>query len=169
MGHKYKKENYFKSLYRSIVVLWSVIQGGYGYRLEEGDGHLFRVLYHIDLLLNVLTGGNPQVTVSGRVGYYNLKQFKYKFKPLKWYWSLMRRIIDSTFEPVDGEQHCFNAYEMHIKEFKEDYGGREACKIIFDKGSVVFLSLLLILTSIACLFIYPLTHGYTKKIKKKFW
>jgi hypothetical protein len=61
------------------------------------------VLTAIDQLGNTVAGGNPDVTVSGRIGYQRITTNK-------WYWIHLEHIIDYTFKPIDGEFHCNKTY-----------------------------------------------------------
>jgi len=69
----------------------------------------------IDQLGNTLAGGNTDNTISARVGYYNY-HYQYKDNKVPWYWKLLRKIIDKTFYPVDGESHCHEAYHNDAGE-----------------------------------------------------
>lgn len=68
----------------------------------------------IDQFGNALAGGNPDNTISARVGYYN--HHYYESDKVPWYWSLFERIIDTTFYPVDGLAHCHEAYHNDAGE-----------------------------------------------------
>ena len=93
----------------------------------------------IDQFGNVLAGGNPDNTISSRVGYYTEEFYLPKKIPFKW--KIFRNIINSTFYPMDGKGHCKEAYYNDA--------GEE-----FDEGtSDVAVSILAILVIINCLFI----------------
>ncbi len=62
----------------------------------------------IDQLGNAAAGGNPDNTISARVGYYN--EHFYQENKVPWYWSTFQKIINTTFYPVDGPGHCHEAY-----------------------------------------------------------
>ena len=62
----------------------------------------------IDQLGNVLAGGNPDNTISSRVGYYTEAFYEEPNVPLKW--KAFRSIINFAFYPIDGENHCKEAY-----------------------------------------------------------
>ncbi|WP_299215084.1 hypothetical protein [uncultured Aquimarina sp.] len=62
----------------------------------------------IDQLGNAIAGGNPDNTISARVGYYNY--YIYNRETVPWYWYWFMQIIDITFYPVDGPNHCHEAY-----------------------------------------------------------
>ena len=65
--------------------------------------YIMNLLSAVDQLGNTVAGGNPDVTVSGRVGYNSLIT-------QKWYWKQLEKIIDFTFKPVDGKYHCNMTY-----------------------------------------------------------
>ncbi len=93
----------------------------------------------IDQLGNVLAGGNPDNTISSRVGYYTERYYELEELPLRW--RLFRNIINFTFYPIDGKNHCKEAY------FND--AGEE-----FDKGtSDMAVAILAVLIIASCLFI----------------
>jgi len=106
--------------------------------------YLVNLFVSIDQLGNVLAGGNPDNTISSRVGYYTEKYYDSNKVPFKW--RTLRNIINFTFYPVDGKNHCKEAY------FND--AGEE-----FDKGTsdiaVAFLAILII---ISCIFISILLY-----------
>ena len=71
------------------------------------------VLIAIDQLGNALAGGNPDNTISARVGFFASRFHKSKIKA---YWKGLERIIDFTFEPLQGPGHCFHAWESEQDE-----------------------------------------------------
>ncbi|WP_299108538.1 hypothetical protein [uncultured Tenacibaculum sp.] len=96
-------------------------------------------LISIDQLGNVIAGGNPDNTISSRVGYYTERYYPPEKVPLKW--KILRNIINFTFYPIDGEDHCKEAY------FND--AGEE-----FDKGtSDIAIAVLAILIVGSCFFI----------------
>jgi len=62
----------------------------------------------IDQLGNVLAGGNPDNTISSRIGFYTEEFYKGKKTPAKW--SIFKKLINFAFYPIDGENHCKEAY-----------------------------------------------------------
>lgn len=72
-----------------------------------------RILVSLDQLFNALAGGNEDITISARTGYGANKGNKY----VKWY-KILEFIIDTTFYPLDGPQHCLQSYEA---DKSEDY------------------------------------------------
>jgi hypothetical protein len=71
--------------------------------------YISNLFLSIDQLGNAIAGGNPDNTISARVGYYNHHYYHNK-KAVPWYWRLFEKIIDTTFFPVDGKGHCHEAY-----------------------------------------------------------
>jgi len=75
---------------------------------------LYNVLVSLDQLGNTIAGGNPDSSISARVGYFANKGAS-KTKTPK-YWKFLENIINFTFWPVDGENHCIDAYERDCEE-----------------------------------------------------
>jgi hypothetical protein len=65
------------------------------------------VLIAIDQLGNTIAGGNPDNTISARVGFFASDYHQSKIKA---YWRALERIIDFTLEPLQGPGHCFRAW-----------------------------------------------------------
>ena len=73
----------------------------------------------IDQLGNVIAGGNPDNTISSRVGYYNNHHKVSEKTP--WQWKVFEKIIDVTFWPIDGPGHCHEAFHSDAGEtFDQD-------------------------------------------------
>lgn len=87
----------------------------------------------ISRLANATSGGDCRCSVSGRVGHFSRKKKNSR------YWRNMERLIDHTFEPIDGEGHCLQAM------------GREAG---FKHGHDVGLVVLTMVAAIGCLLIW---------------
>ncbi len=77
--------------------------------------YLLDILISIDQLGNVIAGGNPDNTISARVGFY-VHHFP-ESKKVAGYWKTLEWIIDTTFWPVDGKNHCHEAYHNDAGEF----------------------------------------------------
>lgn len=78
----------------------------------ERDSYILRVLVSIDQLGNTIAGGNPDVTISARTGYFaNIKKTR-----LRLWWRCMETIIDFAFRPIDGPDHCLRAYRADEQE-----------------------------------------------------
>lgn len=74
------------------------------------------VLVAIDQLGNAIAGGNPDSTISARTGYFA----RVSETPVRPYWELMEAIIDFTFYPLDGRDHCYRAYLADSQERNEE-------------------------------------------------
>lgn len=73
----------------------------------------------IDQLGNVLAGGNPDNTISSRVGFYNKHNNFGKKAPLQW--RIFEKIINFTFYPIDGDDHCHEAFHNDAGEEFDDH------------------------------------------------
>lgn len=105
--------------------------------------YLSNFFVSIDQLGNVLAGGNPDNTISSRVGYYTRSSDESK---IPFQWKLFRNIINSTFWPIDGPNHCREAY---LNDAGEE----------FDEGtSDIAVALLAILIIVSCIFIAALLY-----------
>ena len=93
------------------------------------------VMVAIDQLGNALTGGNPDSTVSARVGYFSVNAIKRQSL-----WKSLEAIIDFAFLPVDGPRHCYQAWQADKDEQ-------------FYRGSKILRALLIIIVLAACLVI----------------
>src|SRR6476646_11605347 len=77
---------------------------------------LYGVLVAVDQLGNALAGGDPDVRISTRVGFHCQRRRMAHF----WYWNILRGIIDYTFFPIDGPDHCANAYRADHEAHHEN-------------------------------------------------
>ncbi|HED33494.1 MAG TPA: hypothetical protein ENJ08_04640 [Gammaproteobacteria bacterium] len=91
------------------------------------------VLIAIDQLGNAVAGGNPDSTVSARVGYFARKQNN----RLRVYWKTMESIINHTFYPIHGPDHC---YKSHLAD-------RDEINIV---GSDLMRGILCLLVIVSC-------------------
>ena len=74
--------------------------------------YVCKLVVSIDQLYNTICGGDPDITISARVGYFS-NHTSWKAKPRKLkknYWKTTEKLIDWTYEPVDGPKHCYKAY-----------------------------------------------------------
>ncbi|KZN13614.1 hypothetical protein [Marinomonas sp. TW1] len=67
---------------------------------------LWNVLVAIDQLGNAIAGGDPDITISARVGYFANRSPNKRFH---YYWKFLERVIDFTFYPLDGPKHCLSS------------------------------------------------------------
>ena len=106
-----------------------------------GSHSIINFLLNIDRFGNALTGGHYRTTISARVGRFQLKSSNR-------YWAVLAKIIDWTFEPIEGPRHCYRAFV-----FEGDK--------LYRRSSDVALALLGILVIAACLLIAPLIKVYS--------
>lgn len=105
--------------------------------------YILNLLISIDQLGNVIAGGNPDNTISARVGFYNYHYSEEKKVTL--FWKVFEFVIDTTFWPIDGPNHCHEAYHNDAGEFF-DTGTKDwavAVLSVFIIGSCVFIAGLL--------------------------
>lgn len=74
-----------------------------------------KIFIWIDQWLNYFSGGNRANTISGRTGYYANKAIK----TTRWFWWVLQFVIDVTFYPLDGHNHCRDTWLCD--ESKGDY------------------------------------------------
>lgn len=73
----------------------------------------FRPLFiGIDQLINAIAGGNPDNTISARIGYYATHGSENQKK----FWKAMEWMTDKTFLPLEGPGHCHIAYHADAGE-----------------------------------------------------
>jgi hypothetical protein len=75
----------------------------------------------IDQLLNACFGGDADLTISARIGFFSLRcrQHPNSYgKCYRWYWIIHEKIADWAWKPTDGPRHCLEAY---IADQYEDY------------------------------------------------
>jgi len=116
----------------------------------------------IDQLGNALAGGNADNTISARVGYYNY-HYPYKDNKIPWYWELLRKIIDITFYPVDGDSHCHEAYHNDAGEV---FDNRITNFLVAIAATLVIIPSCLVIASVLYL-LYALRIVDGKKIDRK--
>lgn len=90
-------------------------------------GYWLNVGISLDKLGNSISAGSNKVTISGRTGKYS-----YTDEPYKPLWKLQESVINFAFYPVDGPNHCLEAYkkEKHLsKEMRE--GNKLARGVMF--------------------------------------
>jgi len=80
--------------------------------------YLSNFFVSLDQLGNTIAGGNPDNTISARIGYYNYHD-DYRTEPAL-HWKLFMQIVDKTFYPVDGENHCHEAYHNDAGEYFDE-------------------------------------------------
>lgn len=81
------------------------------------------ILISIDQFGNAIARGNPDSTISARIGYNNRPNGGISTK----YWRTLEKVVDITFEPIDGPRHCLEAY---YSDRHEDFTAYEIVKLI---------------------------------------
>ena len=82
--------------------------------------YLKNIFVSVDQFGNVLAGGNPDNTISARIGYYTPHDST--DKKTRWYWLIFRDIVNFTFRPIDGKEHCHEAYHNDAGESYDEGG-----------------------------------------------
>lgn len=99
--------------------------------------YILHLLISIDQLGNVIAGGNPDNTISARVGFYN--HHYPDDQKVTFFWKVFEWIINTTFWPIDGPNHCHEAYHNDAGEF-------------FDTGTKDWaVAILFIIITITCI------------------
>ncbi len=104
---------------------------------------LVMILLNLDRLGNALAGGHYQATVSARVGYFAMT----KANP---YWLVLEKVINETFRPLDGPDHCWKAYQWEA--------GFKVRK--YRRSSDIALTILSVFVLSGCLVLMPLVWLY---------
>lgn len=114
------------------------------------DTYVGRNLNALSQAANALIGGNPDVSISARIGYNGYHNNNVL-------WMLCQVIVDYTFYPLDGWNHCYNAYKRDIKE--------EYNSDLFGRVGIVLMSIIML---IACSVLAPIfwSYYYVKKLFK---
>lgn len=124
-------------------------------KLKRKPSWFMNILISIDQLGNAIAGGNPDSTISARIGYFVSCCFGF----VKRYWKFMETIVNFTFLPVDGIEHCKEAYlSDQDEEFNE---GNMLSKIVLAIITIPICGVLIIIIRLI-VFIYP-------KIKCKYY
>ena len=95
--------------------------------------HIYKIAVGFDQWACAIADGNIDSTISATAGRYMNEDA---------FWFTMSKVIDWTFEPVDGPDHCDDAY---IKDRNEE----------FEQG---LKPLMFIFTIAGCLVIAPVTY-----------
>lgn len=118
-------------------MLFSILGRVEPYR--EGCGYLNNILFYMDIFGNAITGGNPKVTVSARVGYFYNKT-KDEPKVEKDFTLVMDLFLD-IFRPlfsIAASKTISQRVLVFIKEFKKlttiPKGFWSVCRYIIDSA-----------------------------------
>lgn len=104
-------------------------------------GYLINFFVSIDQLGNVIAGGNPDNTISSRVGFYNRHNTNGEKAP--WQWRLFEKIIDFSFWPIDGKNHCHEAFH---NDAGEDFDKNTKNIIVAILAAVIIIPSCLLIT-----------------------
>ena len=105
------------------------------------------ILVAIDQLGNAIAGGNPDSTISARVGY-----FSEEAKRGKSYWKSLEAIIDFAFYPIDGPKHCYQAWQSEDEHF---WRGNDFMRFILSVIIIIVCPVIAIVLYVLVLFIPP--------------
>jgi hypothetical protein len=135
----------FAVLYALTIVILAIFY--YPTKLRY-DNYFLNLGYYIDILGNALLAGNCRITVSARTG-LNAKMSKDgKIKGIsKKYWMLCQAIINWAFKPIDGANHCHDAYIWTKHRFPSEN---------IHQGPTYLFGIGLPLIAVVCLVIKPL-------------
>lgn len=116
---------------------------------NEKMPYVLGLLIGIDQLGNAIADGNPDNTISARVGYFASDECESK---IKGYWKFLEMVVDFAFKPIQGPGHCFNAWQSEKDE--PDYPGNYIARIILGIFVLAGCILIIIFLWLAVL-IYP--------------
>jgi len=111
------------------------------------------LLISVDQLGNTISGGNPDSTISARVGYFTQNRDETN---MFYYWKGLEKLINFSFYPLDGQDHCHQAYNKE--------GGKAYVKT--GKDWMRFALSFIIITScigIIIPLVYPITFIFRIK------
>ncbi|MGB1042712.1 MAG: hypothetical protein ACPGU6_04905 [Tenacibaculum sp.] len=130
-----KKENYCEAILE--------------HKIQRTQSWFMNILIAFDQLGNAFAKGNPDNTISARIGYFMHHE---NGNPSS-YWKLLENIVNFTFKPIDGIEHCFVAYCNDKNEIYQKADG--FAKVILLLFVVIFTipTLIIIIRIIA--FIFP--------------
>ncbi|MDY0780824.1 hypothetical protein [Tenacibaculum sp. IB213877] len=114
--------------------------------IERKTSWFMNVLVSLDQLGNTLARGNPDNTISARIGYFMHNE---NGNPSA-YWAILEGIVDFTFKPIDGIKHCFVAY-CYDKEEQFDEGHFFSKVLLFLLVIIFCIPLLIIINRIIAL------------------
>ena len=129
--------------------------------IDRKPSWFMNILIAFDQLGNTFAKGNPDNTISARIGYFMHDK---NGKPTK-YWKLLENVVNFTFKPLDGIEHCFVAYCYDKDETFEE--GDLFAKIVLFIFVVVFSIPFLIIIVYVIAFLFPKAKNKYKMDDKK--
>ena len=110
------------------------------------------VLIGVDQLGNSIAGGNPDSTISARVGYFaNKETCSFKERCIKYYWIVLEWVINLAFLPVDGPDHCLQAYKNDSEE--KFIRGSDLARVILSIFIFILCPIIFIVLHLAILIV----------------
>lgn len=86
--------------------------------------YIWNIFVVLDQTVNTVAAGKPDCTVSAcSYVYYKTDKF----------WSLMRKVINFSFYPIDGHDHCKQAFERDNETYNK--GG------LFRKSTIALVTI----------------------------
>ncbi len=79
--------------------------------LQQYENWPLAILIAIDQLGNAIAGGHPDATISARVGFFSVNARRAQL-----YWKALETVIDFAFSPIDGDKHCYKAWQADRDE-----------------------------------------------------
>jgi hypothetical protein len=141
----------FAVLYALALVILAI---GYYDTEIRYNNYFLNLGYYIDILGNALLAGNPKLTVSARTGLNALNAKKLGIRSFKWrYWILCEKIINWAFKPIDGFNHCHDAYIWTKRKFPEEN---------IHQGPTIVFGIGLPVITLVCLVLRPLIWALAK-------
>lgn len=113
------------------------------------NSYVADVFIKTDILLNVISGGSPYITVSARVGKYASMGKKSQIS-FGWFWILIEKCIDKTFESLDGKYHCKQSLFSALRNLR--MMGIDSSEIV--RGNKVIFVPLIIISLLICIPVY---------------
>jgi hypothetical protein len=110
--------------------------------MDYNRNYLLNLMQAHSQYFNAWLGGSADISISARIGE------KVQNSPSN-FWIICELIVDTAFFPLDGKEHCIEAYK---KDSKEDYK--------FAKGGVATLVILSILLVLVCVPLGVLSWTY---------
>ena len=113
---------------------------------EDALSWPLKILIAIDQLGNAIADGNPDVTISARVG-----EFARRVDKNQLFWRTLESIINLAFLPVDGPDHCYNAFKNEPGEKETE--GNDIARAILCSFVLIFCPIIYIVLRVAVVFI----------------
>ncbi len=86
--------------------------------LERQTSWVMNLLIALDQLGNAIAGGNPDSTISARIGFFVSKGESSTPR----YWTFLETIVDFAFLPIDCKNHSIAAFENDPNEYFKEGG-----------------------------------------------